>query len=73
MSKLKVVPGKKLIRFLEKQGFTQTRQVGSHVVLKKDDSTIVLPLHGGKDLGRGIILAILKDAHIDRETYEKLI
>ena len=27
-------------------------------------------IHGGKDLGRGIILSILKDAKIDRKTYE---
>ena len=73
MSKLKIVSGKNLIRFLEKNGFAQTRQVGSHVVLVKNDLTITVPLHGGRDLGRGIILSILKDAKIKRAVYEKSI
>ncbi|MFH1546286.1 MAG: type II toxin-antitoxin system HicA family toxin [Patescibacteria group bacterium] len=71
MSKLKIVSGKNLIRVLEKNGFAQTRQVGSHVVLVKNDLTITVPLHGGRDLGRGIILSILKDAKIERTIYEK--
>lgn len=71
MPKLKIVSGKKLIKFLIRNGFSETRQIGSHVVLKKVKITIVVPLHGGKDLGRGIILSILKDAEIDREIYEK--
>ena len=64
---------KKLDSFFEKNGFMKTRQVGSHIVLTKDDLTIVVPLHGGQDLGRGIILSILKDAKIERATYEKSI
>ena len=71
MPKLKIVPAKKLIRFLEKQGFLTDRQSGSHVTMIKDSISITIPFHQGKDLGRGIIGAILDDAGIDLETYPK--
>ena len=71
MPKLKIVSGKKLIAFLETQGFVVTRQVGSHKVLVRKEMTVVVPLHGGKDLGRGLISAILREANIEREVYER--
>lgn len=71
MLKLKIVSGERLIKFLISQEFIRTRQVGSHVVLVKNDITVVVPLHKGKDIGRGIIAAILKDADVDKDLYEK--
>jgi len=71
MPKIKIVSGKVLIRFFEKNGFKKVRQVGSHVVLTKKEKMLVIPLHKGKDLGRGIIAALLKDAGISRKEYEK--
>jgi predicted RNA binding protein YcfA (HicA-like mRNA interferase family) len=47
--KLKKVSGEETIRVLEKLGFQQVRQRGSHVVLKKQTSEkvigCVVPLH----------------------------
>ncbi len=73
MTKLKIVPAKKLIRFLEEKGFSVSRQVGSHVVLIRNNITVVIPSHKGKDLGRGIIASILKNANISKDIYQNLI
>ena len=45
MPKAPVVSGRKLIKALEKLGFKQVRQRGSHVVLRKGDVGCVVPLH----------------------------
>ncbi len=71
MPKLKITSGSNFIKFFKKLGFTQSRQVGSHVVLVKENITIVIPLHKGKDLGRGLISAILKESNIDKNFYQK--
>ena len=52
---------KQMISLLQSQGFVIERQKGSHVIMKKDDITIVVPLHN-KDLGKGLEHKILKDA-----------
>jgi len=71
MPKLKITSALNFIKFFKKLGFIQTRQVGSHVVLVRDKITIIIPLHKGKDLGRGLISAILKEANVDKNFYQK--
>jgi predicted RNA binding protein YcfA (HicA-like mRNA interferase family) len=75
MSKLKRISGKKAIRTLEKLGFEQVRQKGSHVILKRQTGEgeigCVVPLH--KDLAIGTLQGILKQARLtDDEFMEKL-
>lgn len=51
MPKLPVISGKKLVRALERLGFVQMRQSGSHVVLEHADGRVAtIPVHGKKDL-----------------------
>ncbi|MEK6582268.1 MAG: type II toxin-antitoxin system HicA family toxin, partial [Nitrospirota bacterium] len=62
MPKLKRISGEKAIKRLEKLGFQQVRQRGSHVVMKKQTSDeeigCVVPLH--KELAIGTLRGILK-------------
>lgn len=71
MPKLKVISGKEAIRRLEKLGFKQIRQRGSHVVLKKQVSEgeigCVVPLH--KELAVGTLRGILKQAKLSIEKF----
>jgi len=71
MPELRRTSGKKMIRVLERLGFRQVRQRGSHVVLKKQtvDGEIgcVVPLH--KELAQGTIRGILKQAKIDIDVF----
>lgn len=72
MSRLTIISDKEMIRLLQKLGFIEIRQNGSHKFLKHPDGrTTVIPVHG-KDLKRSLIKAILKDINISDEEYEVL-
>ncbi|MDD5556869.1 MAG: type II toxin-antitoxin system HicA family toxin [bacterium] len=66
MPKLQRVSGGQAVRALERLGFIQARQRGSHVVLKKrtpeGDVGCVVPLH--KELAVGTLRGILRQAKI---------
>ncbi len=55
------------------QGFQYSHQRGSHVYLTKNEKIITIPVHNNKDLGRGLLNKILKDAEIPRIIYERSI
>lgn len=73
MSKLKRVSGREAIRALEKLGFAQVRQRGSHVVLKKSTSEgaagCTVPLH--RELAIGTLRGILRQAKVTPEDFMK--
>ena len=66
MPKLRRVSGREAIRALERLGFVQVRQRGSHVVLKKKtpegDVGCAVPLH--RELAIGTLRGILRQAGI---------
>ena len=53
-----------LIKLLEKNGWYQVRQQGSHRIFKHPINrlTIVVPEHGKRDLKPGLLHSILKQA-----------
>ncbi len=56
---------KELIQLLEENGFVFVRQTGSHAVFKKPGNRIIIvPIHS-KDIPKGTLLSILKDANIE--------
>jgi predicted RNA binding protein YcfA (HicA-like mRNA interferase family) len=71
LAKLPRVSGAQAIRALEKLGFVQVRQRGSHVVLKRTDASgprgCVIPLH--TELASGTLRGILKQAAISIEQF----
>ncbi|MEM2506189.1 MAG: type II toxin-antitoxin system HicA family toxin [Nitrososphaerota archaeon] len=70
MSRLPVVSGKELIKYLTKKGFMVSRQKGSHVVLKSQNGRrVTVPLH--EELDRGTLLEILAEAGINKEEFLK--
>ncbi len=62
MPKLRRVSGQEAIRALERLGFVQVRQKGSHVILKRQTTEgqvgCVVPLHA--ELAIGTLSGILK-------------
>ena len=75
MPKLPRLSGAEVIRALERMGFIQIRQRGSHVVLKRiteqGTTGCVVPLH--PELATGTLRGILKQAGIaPQEFIEKL-
>jgi len=71
MPKLPRVSGAEAIRTLERLGFVQVRQRGSHVVLKRTDperaTGCVVPLH--RELAAGTLRGILKQAAVATEDF----
>ena len=68
------LPADKVIEVLVRLGFKPVRQRGSHVILKREDGkVIVFPVHGGEEIGRGLLSKIIKDAGLTREEFLKLL
>lgn len=75
MPKLPVLSGKELVKVLLKAGFRTLDQHGSHVILVKDFGSRrlkpVVPLH--RELDKGTLLGILKQAELTRQDLENLL
>ncbi len=71
MPRLPRISGSEAIRVLERLGFIQTRQTGSHVVLKKPtlegEIVCVVPLH--RELKVGTLSGVLKQAKVIPEEF----
>jgi mRNA interferase HicA len=48
-------------RFLARRGCTFEHGKGGHLLVRRGDRTSVLPMHGSKELGKGLWLKILED------------
>jgi predicted RNA binding protein YcfA (HicA-like mRNA interferase family) len=74
MAKLKKLSGKEMCKLLEKVGFRKIFGKGSHVRFKHPDGRrTVVPVHDNEDLGKGLLLEILKQINLSKEDFEKLI
>jgi predicted RNA binding protein YcfA (HicA-like mRNA interferase family) len=67
MPKLPPISGQEAIRVLERMGFRQVRQRGSHVVLRRGDKGCVIPLH--KELATGTLRGALRQAGVNPEDF----
>lgn len=65
MPKLPRISGKTCCKALGKLGFSEVRQRGSHVVMRRGNSGCVVPLH--KELKAGTLSGILKQAGLSAE------
>jgi len=73
MSKLRPAKPMEVMRVLEKKGFKLVRQSGSHAVYRHPDGRwTTVPIHPGKDVAKGTLRKILKDAGITVEEFENL-
>lgn len=57
-----------LIKILEQHGFIYKRSKGSHQLYYNPvtNKTVIVPVQGGKDMKKGTLLAILRQAGIDK-------
>ncbi|MGD0329650.1 MAG: type II toxin-antitoxin system HicA family toxin [Nitrososphaeria archaeon] len=71
---LKPTSADKIIKALTKIGFRPVRQKGSHVILKHNDGrTIVIPVHKGEEIGRGLLFKIIKESGLTKEEFMNLL
>ena len=73
MPELRRVSGQEVVRALERLGFVQVRQRGSHVVLKRQtlegEVGCVVPLH--RELAIGTLRSILRQAQVTLDEFVK--
>ena len=62
--KLKNVKSKEVLRILQKQGFEIKRQAGTHVILRKENRTVVVPIHR-EIMPIGTLKSIEKQSGVD--------
>lgn len=72
--KLPQLKPQKVIRALRKIGFEETRQSGSHLILvnRATKQIIPVPIHN-KDIKKGLLAAIIKEAGLTLEKFLKLL
>lgn len=66
--RLPVISGKQLVKALSKEGFVLDHTTGSHAILRQEIAPfkrVTVPLH--PELAKGTLLAILRQAGIERE------
>lgn len=73
MTKLPRISGRDCIVALTRVGFTIKRQQSSHIILRRDDpfAQLVVPDH--KELDRGTLRAILRQAGLSIEQFIELL
>lgn len=69
MPRLPALSARKLIKILKNAGFVHVRTEGSHDVFfrVRDKKVVSVPVHRSRDLGRGLVASILRDADISPE------
>lgn len=73
MTKIPHISGKICIKALGKIGYYQKRQEGSHIILRKDDpfSQVVVPNH--KNIAKGTLRTIIKNANLTIDEFIDLL
>jgi predicted RNA binding protein YcfA (HicA-like mRNA interferase family) len=69
---MKAVSGKALCKIVERHGWELKRITGSHHIYVKEDVEVILsiPVHSNRDLPKGTLKSILKDAKLTEEDLE---
>jgi predicted RNA binding protein YcfA (HicA-like mRNA interferase family) len=69
---MKSISGKTLCRIVERNGWELKRVTGSHHIYAKEGVDIILsiPVHSNRDLPKGTLKSIMKDAELEEEDLE---
>lgn len=67
MPKLPRISGRECVAALERLGFVQVRQRGSHVVMRRGDAGCAVPMH--REIKTGTLRGILKQASITPDEF----
>jgi predicted RNA binding protein YcfA (HicA-like mRNA interferase family) len=65
--------GERVVRALEKAGFTVARIAGSHRIMRhRDGRGTTVPAHHGRDAAKGTLRGILSDTGISRNLIRRV-
>ena len=72
MPRLGAIKRKDLLRHLKELGFEGPFSGGKHQFMVRADVTLRIPNPHGSDIGKELLVRILKQAGVDRQTWETL-
>jgi len=70
-NKLPILKTNEVLRILLKFGFQPKRKKGSHLILAKNEKRVVIPIHEGRDIPKGTLLNIIKQAGLTKKEFLK--
>ena len=75
MSRLGSYKGDQVVKTFERAGWEVARRRSSHVILEKEgyEATLSVPVHKGKDVKRGTLRNLIKDAHMTVDEFLRFI
>ena len=71
MPKLPRISGAAIVKALERLGFAQIRQSGSHVIMRRGPKGCVVPMHS--EVKIGTLAGILRQADISPDDFTKVV
>ena len=73
MSRLGSYTGEQVVRAFQRAGWKITRQRSSHIILEKEgyEATLSVPVHKGKNVKRGTLRDLIKDAKMNVDDFLK--
>jgi predicted RNA binding protein YcfA (HicA-like mRNA interferase family) len=75
MTRLGSYSGEQVVRAFKRAGWHVARRKGSHVIMEKEDldATPSIPVNKGKDVKKGTLRDLIRDAGLSVEEFLKLI
>jgi predicted RNA binding protein YcfA (HicA-like mRNA interferase family) len=72
LGKLRILSGKQVCDILEKHGFVQVRQRGSHMVMQRrqPDTTSTVPVPNHIEIRIGTLQSIIRQSGISKSEFE---
>lgn len=73
MTRLPVVSGRQCVKALERAGFVQRRQSGSHIIMRRQDPFAQVSVPNHRTLKPGLLHKIIKDAGLTVSDFVELL
>jgi predicted RNA binding protein YcfA (HicA-like mRNA interferase family) len=72
LGKLRVLSGREVCVILERHGFQQVRQQGSHIVMQRltNEGTTTVPVPNHREVRIGTLRSIIRQSGIPRSEFE---
>ena len=72
MGKLRVLSGREVCTILERHGFQEVRQRGSHIVMQRvtDEGTTTVPVPDHREIRIGTLRSIIRQSGVLRTDFE---
>lgn len=71
MPRLRVLSATEVCKILEKHGFQQVRQSGSHIIMRRQlpDRRITVPVPNHSEIARGTLKSIIDQSEIPKDEF----